>query len=647
MDVGRIRRAWETFVTDGVADPAVSRTVAASWQRSRSHDVRIQSAKAPLAEEGEIYRHKLECAALVSAARPIFSRSSPLLSDADAMLILTDTTGMILDTQGDERVIEDGREIHLEHGGRWRESDIGTNAIGTAVAMARPVQIHGPEHFCSDIQKWTCAASPVRHPFDHEVLGVVDISGPAEKFIPQSLALAVSISHHIEDNLARATMQDRERLLEQSISKLSRWNSDELIVVDRRGAILHASDAAMRAVRLVRPDLVVDRSIPSLRSTPATQWPRWLAALLPQANIELISDDSAHMGAIIVLRGQRRLAAERGPVPHARARAGIVLPLAGREPGHTARTAVRSPSSPPPSSSSMIAEDPSVRKLAQRVELAAARKMPILVLGETGTGKEQMARHAHAAAGRKGEFVPVNCAALTESLAEAELFGYADGAFTGARRGGATGLAQQADGGTLFLDEIGDMPIALQAVLLRFLDDWTVRPIGGISAKVDVFLVSATNMTLDKAIAEGRFRSDLLYRLNTVEVTLPRLAEREDFFAIARKLLAGIAPELTITDAALRRLARRAWPGNIRELRNVITRYTLSAEDCVIDEPMIEDVQPSASAPAATTLHETGAAQARATYDQVGGNISETARRLGISRNTVYRLLDKAPRRAG
>ena len=640
MDVRQIRRAWETFVADGVADPSVSRTVAASWQRSRSHDVRIQSTKAPLAEEGEIYRHKLECAALVSAARPIFSRSSPLLSDADAMLILTDTTGMILDTQGDERVIEDGREIHLEHGGRWRESDIGTNAIGTAVAMARPVQIHGPEHFCSDIQKWTCAASPVRHPFDHEVLGVVDISGPAEKFIPQSLALAVSISHHIEDNLARATMQDRERLLEHSILKLSRWNSDELIVVDRRGAILHASDTAMRALRMARPDLVVDRSIPSLRSTPATQWPRRLAALLPQANVELISDDSAHMGAIIVLRGHRRAAAERGPVPLARARVGIVSPLAGLEPGQTGRPAVVRPAP-----SRMIAEDPTVHKLAQRIELAAARKMPILVLGETGTGKEQMARHAHAASGRKGAFVPVNCAALTESLAEAELFGYADGAFTGARRGGATGLATQADGGTLFLDEIGDMPIALQAILLRFLDDWTVRPIGGTSATVDVFLVSATNMTLDKAIAEGRFRSDLLYRLNTVEVTLPRLAEREDFAAIARRLLAGIAPELTITDAALRRLAGRAWPGNIRELRNVITRYTLSAEDRVIDEQMIE--QPTAAEPAAKTLHETGAAQVRATYEQVGGNISETARRLGISRNTVYRLLDKAPSRTG
>jgi sigma-54 dependent transcriptional regulator, acetoin dehydrogenase operon transcriptional activator AcoR len=147
--------------------------------------------------------------------------------------------------------------------------------------------------------------------------------------------------------------------------------------------------------------------------------------------------------------------------------------------------------------------------------------MPILIRGETGTGKEQLARHAHAASGRTGAFVPVNCAALPESLIEAERFGYADGAFTGARRGGGIGLVKEADGGTLFLDEIGDMPVALQAVLLRLLDDWIVRPVGGVSAKVDVFLVSATNARLDKTVAEGRFRFDLLYRLNTLEVTLP------------------------------------------------------------------------------------------------------------------------------
>jgi transcriptional regulator of acetoin/glycerol metabolism len=243
------------------------------------------------------------------------------------------------------------------------------------------------------------------------------------------------------------------------------------------------------------------------------------------------------------------------------------------------------------------------------------------------------------ASGRAGAFIPVNCAALPESLIETELFGYAEGAFTGARRGGAIGLVKEADGGTLFLDEIGDMPIALQAVLLRLLDDWTVRPVGGVRSKVDIFLISATNARLDNAIAEGRFRSDLLYRLNTLEVTLPRLRERNDFEAIVRHLLDAIDPNCGITPADIAHLATRPWPGNIRELRNVLARFTLAAtndsattagaEDTIIQHP---DSEPG-------SLRDVHRARIVEMYTETAGNVSETARRLGVSRNTIYRAL--------
>jgi transcriptional regulator with PAS, ATPase and Fis domain len=279
-----------------------------------------------------------------------------------------------------------------------------------------------------------------------------------------------------------------------------------------------------------------------------------------------------------------------------------------------------------------------VRAIVRRVESAAVRKMPILIRGETGTGKEQLARHAHAASRRTGAFVPVNCAALPENLIEAELFGYADGAFTGARRGGATGLVKEADGGTLFLDEIGDMPVALQGVLLRLLDDWTVRPVGGAGTRVDVFLVSATNATLDRAIAAGRFRPDLLYRLNTLEVMLPRLRDRADFDTIARHLLRKIDPDCRVTTEALARLAPHLWAGNIRELRNMLARLTLGAADGLIDEPCVAALIDRAS-PTQGSLHDVQRARILTVYAETTGNISETARRLGVSRNTIYRAL--------
>ena len=192
-------------------------------------------------------------------------------------------------------------------------------------------------------------------------------------------------------------------------------------------------------------------------------------------------------------------------------------------------------------------------------------------------------------AGGRGAFVPVNCAALPESLIEAELFGYADGAFTGARRGGAIGLVKEADGGTLFLDEIGDMPVALQAVLLRLLDDWTVRPVGGVRAKVDVFLVSATNASLDKAIAERALPLRPALSSQYPGGDAAQLRDRSDFEAIVHHLLGAIDPNCEITPADIAHLAARPWPGNIRELRNMLARFTLAARR-LIDEASAESI---------------------------------------------------------
>jgi transcriptional regulator with PAS, ATPase and Fis domain len=286
----------------------------------------------------------------------------------------------------------------------------------------------------------------------------------------------------------------------------------------------------------------------------------------------------------------------------------------------------------------------------RRVESAATRKMPILIRGETGTGKEQLACHAHAASGRAGTFVPVNCAALPDSLIEAELFGYAEGAFTGAKKGGSTGLFREADGGTLFLDEIGDMPVTLQAVLLRFLDDWTVRPVGGAKRQVDVLLVSATNANLHESIAKGRFRSDLLFRLNTLEVTLPPLRERSDFAEIARHLIEKIDPSADLTESAIDRLAALNWDGNIRELRNVLSRLSLGDPGSLIDEATVESVvghscierlsrEGSINHGLRSDLHEIQRAHVLTAFAESGNNISKTARRLGVSRNTIYRTL--------
>jgi transcriptional regulator of acetoin/glycerol metabolism len=646
MDQREVLAAWEKFVERGALSSDLRSSVAASWQRSKNHRVTIDRARAPLVADAELFRHRSKHASLRHAARCALENSKTFLSDANSIMILTDPTGLIIDTQGDDRVIDAGRSIHLEHGGRWSEADIGTNAIGAAIAESKPVQIHGAEHFCSRVQRWTCAAVPVHDPTDGELLGVVDISGPASTFNPQSLALAVSVGHHVESVLAQSVRRDHEELLCHFLAKRSLWVNEEFIVLDRRGAILHATERALNALRNNRHGTDDDAPTRFLKTLPFDEWPIKLKELLPNASFDLVENETSGIGAIMVLHARRRLSIADPDVQK------LKPAFERRDTANSARP--RKDLTPGPqhledkvgsATTGFVARDPTVRAIVRQVETASTRKMPILIRGETGTGKEQLARHAHAASGRTGAFVPVNCAALPESLIEAELFGYADGAFTGARRGGAIGLVKEADGGTLFLDEIGDMPVALQAVLLRLLDDWTVRPVGGLRAKVDVFLVSATNASLDKAIAEGRFRSDLLYRLNTLEVTLPRLRDRSDFEAIVHHLLGAIDPNCEITAATIARLAARPWPGNIRELRNMLARFTLANADGLIDATGVEAMINQAPLTTPGSLHDIQRARILVVYAETAGNISETARRLGVSRNTIYRALgQKKPR---
>ncbi|WMT72732.1 sigma-54-dependent Fis family transcriptional regulator [Bradyrhizobium sp. Ash2021] len=633
MDQREVRVAWEKFVERGALSANLRSSVAASWQRSKNHHVTVDRARAPLVPEAELYRHRSKHALLRNAARSALESSGTFLSDANSMMILTDPSGLIIDTQGDARVIDAGRAVHLEHGGRWSEADIGTNAIGAAMAESKPVQIRGTEHFCSEIQRWTCAAVPIHDPADGELLGVVDISGPADTFNPQSLALAVSVGHHVESVLAQSIRQDHENLLRYFLSKRSLWASDDCVVLDRRGMIVHATEHALSVVRGHRKFVADGAPTQFLKAIPFDEWPLKLKEILPNASFDLVRNESSNIGAIILLHTRRRVA---------------VVDRSSQTENLRSTEMPRRPAVPPkPAVTGFVAHDPAVQAIVRQVETAAARKMPILIRGETGTGKEQLARHAHAASGRTGAFVPVNCAALPESLVEAELFGYAEGSFTGARRGGAVGLVKEADGGTLFLDEIGDMPVTLQAVLLRLLDDWTVRPIGGARAKVDVFLVSATNATLDKAILEGRFRSDLLYRLNTLEVTLPRLQDRTDFDAIVHHLLGAIDPDCEITSATIANLAMRPWPGNIRELRNMLARFTLAATDGFIDEAAVGAMIGPPPHKTSGSLQDIQRARVLAVHSETAGNISETARRLGISRNTVYRVLEQCPARSG
>src|ERR1700728_3944855 len=610
----RTENSWMTLEQRG-APPAelLSADIYDSWMRCISFGLDTLRPPAPEFVSPAILRQEQQrCSLVRGLALAEMHTLHQQIAGSNFMIAFANAEGLLLDIISDPSFSEASNAASIRRGAVWTERICGTNGLGTAAHLKRAIVVHGRDHFFSRYNNLTCVAAPIFAP-DGEMTGILDASSDCMSRQAHTQALVAMAATQIENGLFREHHRGNILIAFHNRGEYLHTLSAGLLAVDNEGRIL----AANRAAGIL------------LHGLPASPGRRFADVF--RTKFGTFVDEGRR-------KERQRLEDEVGSQ--------FISTIENTRQFSMIGGGAAPPQRPPPKEvvRQFVSADSAIAGIVHQVESAATRKMPILIRGETGTGKEQLARHAHAASRRSGAFVPVNCAALPESLIEAELFGYADGAFTGARRGGATGLVKEADGGTLFLDEIGDMPVALQVVLLRLLDDWTVRPVGGARAKVDVFLVSATNATLDKAMAEGRFRSDLLYRLNTLEVTLPRLRDRTDLEAVVRHLLSAIDPDCKITSATIAHLATRPWPGNIRELRNMLARLTLTADGFINEAGVKAAIQ---EAPLATSgsLQETHRSHILAMHAETAGNVSETARRLGVSRNTIYRALgQKAPR---
>ncbi len=614
----RLNRARSAMERGGATPPdLVAPEISASW--TRCLDLGLDPRRPPpveAIEEAQLKAARGRADLVRALALAEMQALYHQIAGSNFLIAFASPDGVLLDTIADPSFRNAARTASIRPGTLWAEPLRGTNALGTAAQTGQALTVHGAEHFFAHYGSLTCTAAPVRGP-DGSLAGVLDASSHCGSRQQHTQALVGMAATQIENGLFRQHHRGNLVMAFHSRSEYLHTLSAGLLALDPAGTVLGVNPQARFLLQ----------GLPALPRRHFEDLFRMrFAALIEgaRAGFQRLED---RVGSVFVadLENLRSLSVRRGPAGGAAAGAAPAAPA----PGCTAPR--------------FVADDPAVRSALRKAEAGALRRLPILIRGETGTGKEQVARHVHRASGRRGALVPVNCAALTGSLIEAELFGHAEGAFTGARRGGAPGLVCEADGGTLFLDEIGDMPLGLQAVLLRLLDDWSVRPLGGgRPRRVDVLLVAATNIEIEEAVEDGRFRPDLYYRLNTVPVVLPALRDRSDLKEIARRLLAEVAPDSAIEPEALEHLAAWRWPGNVRELRSVLTRLAMDHPGQPITLAMAAGAAGHTALRAGAgrdSLRDAMRGRILAAHRDAGGNLSETARRLGVSRNTVYRAI--------
>ena len=634
----------------------VDERLARSWGRSMAAGLAPAGrAAADLPSPGEL-REAMACNhSLLTHSRPIMEYLFDQVRHSHSVVVLADRAGMLMHTLGSPGFVDKAERVALTCGASWHESHRGTNAIGTALAEGTAVEVHGGEHFLERNSFLTCAASPILSATG-ELLGILDISGDHRNGHAHTLGLVSTAARMIENRLLVATCKRNVRLHLHREPEGIGSVAEGIVAVSADGWIVGANRVALTQLGLHMGDVgatplaqVLDVRLDDLlshhhRRPQQPQALRLRGGALLYAQVQL---DAAAWPAARWVRGTPGAPAANESADDALAR--------------------------------LDTGDARWRAAADKARRVVGKPIAVLIQGESGVGKEVFARALHASGPRRaGPFVAINCAAIPEHLIESELFGHVAGAFTGARKEGSLGRLREAHGGTLFLDEIGDMPLPLQTRLLRVLQDRSVTPVGaGHAVPVDFCLISATHCQLLQAAEQGRFRHDLYYRLNGLTVQLPALRERTDFAALTAQLLADLATEqglphpVQVAPDLLQRLAAHPWPGNLRQYASVLrTACAMLAEDenTLGWEHLGDDIvqalqaaprpQPAGlphgmspapnqrlqgpahgHAPALLSLQELSSAAIDQALQSARGNVSQAARQLGISRQTLYRKL--------
>ena len=623
---------------------------------------------------------------LYSHAAPVMEMLFDQIAGTQSMVVLCDAAGTIIHSIGDDDFLSRASQVALQPGVNWAEPSKGTNAIGTALIEEVPTLVHADEHFMHANHFLTCSAAPILDPRGN-ILGVLDVTGDHRSYHQHTMGLVRMSARMIENHWLSDDFRNALRLHFHSRPEFIGTLMEGILAISPEGRITGANRGALEQLGLSGAALRMQSPESLFGTTVAALVDRFRSPLATPMAVRTERGNPLYLHA----RFNSPLWRDGGSAAPLIAGSADGLPAGGERPrlaggawtGSGSAAGDRQEAAVSPGLAHLLTGDPQMAGVVAKLQRVLDRDIPVLVLGDTGTGKEWLARAIHQDSLRSRQpFVVVNCASIPEPEIEAELFGYAEGVYSGTRRRGAVGKILQAHGGTLFLDEIGDMPLPLQTQLMRVLQERQVTPLGSArSVPVSVAIICATHHKLREKIEAKAFREDLYYRLNGLVVTLPPLRERTDLAALVRRMLdaGGDGRCLHLSAQARALFERCTWPGNLRQLYNVLrTAAVLAGQDGLITPEHLPDdfpddfpddllhhargrvdvvaaalaaePVPSRAAPAVAPAAAAGSSlqhlelQAiRAAVASAQGNIAQAARQLGVSRNTVYRKLRCEP----
>lgn len=629
-----LSKAWYDFVVqkkDTVS--GIDELILESWKRSRANNIDFEKLHHLPNDREVVQNAKRKNHVLIDIAKPYMDDLYKIINNTNFMVTLIDKEGYVLEAIVHPKLVEN-TEFHLAN---ISEDRVGTNAMGTCLYINKPIQTYGEEHYHKTLHHFTTSAAPI-HDGEGNLIGAIGITGFAYDVSVHTLGMAIAAAYAIENKYK--LFQEKQNLLVKGYSNLINYStSDGVIILDSEGKITSANKHAENILGIKNEDILYKKveevllgSIDFSKYLKSKEDRFNIKAVLNvnnkniSCNISLIKlkSDLELMGYILMINK------DQGPnINIGRQRSRLY------------------------SFEDIVGESNIIKESIEIAKVASNGNSNILILGESGTGKELFAQSIHSNSHRRNKpFVDVNCGALPVGLAESELFGYEGGAYTGARKEGQIGKFEMANGGTIFLDEIGELPLSIQAALLRVIQERKVRRIGSTKTiDIDVMIIAATNRDLFEAVEQNLFRRDLFYRLNVFTINLPPLRDHKEDIPLLINHFINKYNKLFntkiegVTEEVLNVFYNYDWPGNIRELENILERSVQVANSKVIeirDLPMYLRMKADNENIYKSNISLLDFQEKKILEENLEknkGNIKLTAEILGLSRATLYRKI--------